>query len=369
METAARSPLPPPPARSSSTQPNPNHHEHEREQGESKDRCRQSGGMNSQSSPVVLLHLRRLDRFFKRQGLHSIAHTLERESMVYFDAAHLQKLVKDGQWEAAGTYLKGFSPLWEGEGTTQHYTSFLHNVQHRAMLAFLACRGEEGGRAASSLFWSNDDAFRKKFPKIAERTDLYRSMASAQARASVNWEDIKLRTLEELQELLHLHPDVKCSLRMRELQCTPTASEITPLGSRVSWRHQRKRVERKPASELARFLLQKKKRLPSSQQTNQPGDSGVPSAPMLETMLPTSERPTKIISIAPNINAGMKHSRPYDAHFPESFEQAFDSQKGAKRLRTTGEFAEEAKEDVLVHCSLEMRKPFLLPSETRDASA
>ena len=49
-------------------------------------------------------------------------------------------------------------------------------------------------------------------------------------RASVNWEDIKLRTLEELQELLHLHPDVKCSLRMRELQCTPTASEITPLG-------------------------------------------------------------------------------------------------------------------------------------------
>ena len=34
--------------------------------------------MNSQSSPVVLLHLRRLDRFFKRQGLHSIAHTYER---------------------------------------------------------------------------------------------------------------------------------------------------------------------------------------------------------------------------------------------------------------------------------------------------
>ena len=102
--------------------------------------------------------------------------------MVYFDAAHLQKLVKDGRWEAAGTYLKGFSPLWEGKGATQHYTSFLHNMQHHTMLAFLACRGEEGGRAASSLFWSNDDAFRKKFPEIAERNDLYRSMVSAQAR-------------------------------------------------------------------------------------------------------------------------------------------------------------------------------------------
>ena len=59
-----------------STQPNPNHHQHE--YGESKNRHRQPGGMNSQSSPVVLLHLRRLDRFFKRQGLHSIAHTYER---------------------------------------------------------------------------------------------------------------------------------------------------------------------------------------------------------------------------------------------------------------------------------------------------
>ena len=41
--------------------------------------------------------------------------------------------------------------------------------------------------------------------------------------------------------------------------------------------------------------------------------------------------------------SGMKHSRPYDADFPESFEQAFDSQKGPKRLRTTGEFAEVSR--------------------------
>ena len=41
--------------------------------------------------------------------------------------------------------------------------------------------------------------------------------------------------------------------------------------------------------------------------------------------------------------SGMKHSRPYDAHFRESFEQTFDSQKGAKRLRTAGEFAEVSR--------------------------
>jgi len=42
------------------------------------------------------------------------------------------------------------------------------------------------------FFWSNDDAFRKKFPEMAQRHDLYRSMTSERARASVDWEAIKL---------------------------------------------------------------------------------------------------------------------------------------------------------------------------------
>ncbi|CAO2193736.1 unnamed protein product [Urochloa humidicola] len=229
--------------------------------------------MGLQSSLALLLHLRRLDRFLKRQGLHSAARTLERESLVYFDAAHLQRLVRGGRWEAAGTYLRRFSPLWEGEdGTSQHYTSLLHTVQNHAMLHFLACRGEDGGRDASSLFCnSKDAAFREKFPETAQRHDLYRSMSSKQARASVNWEAIKLTTLEKLQELLRLHPDLERSLRMREPRCTSTPSEIIPLDLQGSHRCQRKRVDRKPARELA--LLFQKKRLSSSQQTGHPCDS------------------------------------------------------------------------------------------------
>ncbi|CAO2185731.1 unnamed protein product [Urochloa humidicola] len=235
--------------------------------------------MGLQSSLALLLHLRRLDRFLKRQGLHSAARTcgvfrLERESLVYFDAAHLQRLVRGGRWEAAGTYLRRFSPLWDGEGgASQHYTSLLHTVQHHAMLHFLACRGEDGGRDASSLFCnSKDAAFREKFPETAQRHDLYRSMASKQARASVDWEAIKLTTLEKLQELLRLSPDLEHSLRMREPQCTSTPSEIIPLDLQGSRRLPRKRVDSKPARELA--LLFQKKRLLSSQQTGHPCDSG-----------------------------------------------------------------------------------------------
>jgi len=76
------------------------------------------------------------------------------------------------------------------------------------------------------FFWSNDDAFRKKFPEMAQRHDLYRSMTSERARASVDWEAIKLTTLEKLQELLHLLPNC---FRRREAQRTPRPLEIAPL--------------------------------------------------------------------------------------------------------------------------------------------
>jgi hypothetical protein len=110
---------------------------------------------------------------------------LEGESLVYFDAAHLQKLVRDGRWEAAGRYMRRFSQLWESEVAGQHFTAFRHTLENNAMLHYLACRGDDGGRAASSLFCCDDDAFRSKFPEIAQRHDLYRSMASKQARYTI----------------------------------------------------------------------------------------------------------------------------------------------------------------------------------------
>ncbi|TVU44118.1 hypothetical protein EJB05_03551 [Eragrostis curvula] len=173
-----------------------------------------------QSSAVSLLHLRRLDRFLRSQGLHSTAHTLEKESLVYFDAAYLRKLVRGGRWDAAWRYVHRFSPLFpdEGgeEGPSRRYTAFLHTLEHHAMLHYLACRGDDGGRAAKSLYGRPpDDAFRNAFPEMAKQHDLYRTMASPQARASLDWDHIKLTTLEKLHELLHLHPDMECSLRMR----------------------------------------------------------------------------------------------------------------------------------------------------------
>ncbi|KAK3159771.1 hypothetical protein QOZ80_1BG0050890 [Eleusine coracana subsp. coracana] len=275
--------------------------------------------MMGQSSAVVLLHLRRLDSFLRRHRLHSTAHTLERESLVFFDAAHLQNLVRKGRWDAAWRYVHRFSLLFSeegGEGPSQHYTAFLRTLEHHAMLHYLACRGDEGGRDAKSLYSRvPDDAFRDKFHEMAKQHDLYRTMASPQARASLNWDHIKLTTLEKLHELLHLHPDIQCSLRMRLPQHTPTLSDIAPLGLRGPRRyHQRKRIDCKPAHELAYFLLQKS--LPSVEIKNHFGDSGVPMQPTLTSDakplgITSSVAPTKVLE--PNLasearTAGMSAS-------------------------------------------------------------
>ncbi|KAL6630670.1 hypothetical protein ACP70R_028521 [Stipagrostis hirtigluma subsp. patula] len=241
------------------------------------------GGDMGPSSAVLLLHLRRLDRFLKRQGLHRAARTLERESLAHFDAAHLQKLVREGRWSAASRYLDRFSPLWEpeGKGTNQQYTALMHSLGEHSLLAFLARRGEEGDPffpRHSHVSFPSGDAFRTKFPEVFQRHELYRSMSSAEARASVNWDNIKLTTLEKIQELLHLRPDLECRLRMRSPQHMPTPSEIIPLslGSRVSPRHPRKRIDRKSAREVAHFLLNKRQEItksPSGFSSNGTSDS------------------------------------------------------------------------------------------------
>ncbi|CAN6313917.1 unnamed protein product [Urochloa humidicola] len=295
-----------------------------------------------QPSAVALLHLRRLDRFLKHQGLHRTADTLERESLVHFDAAHLQKLVKDGRWSAAWYYLRRFSPLWEpeGEGTNQQYTSLLHSLSDDSMLAFLACRGDEGGRAASSMFpgpssraLPSDDAFHNKFPEKIKRYDLCHSMTSAQARASVDWENMKLKTLEKIQELLRLRPDLKCSLRMRPPQRMPTLSEIIPLGLQGPQRHQRKKVDRKPASELARLLLHIQKGLPSSQDAHQSSDSGVSSATLLERNF-ANEAKASDISLSAT-STGIKRARSQDDCYIRTSQ--YDPTECSKRLQRSGD--------------------------------
>ncbi|KAF8704943.1 hypothetical protein HU200_031187 [Digitaria exilis] len=93
-----------------------------------------------------------------------------------------------GEGRAVGgrrDYMDRFAPLWDGEGTSQRHAAFMHILQHHAMLDYLACRGDDGGRTASSLFCNDNAAFREKFPEVAQRHDLYRSMASKQARYAI----------------------------------------------------------------------------------------------------------------------------------------------------------------------------------------
>lgn len=125
--------------------------------------------------------LRRLDAFLKHHGLLHTAYTLEMESRVLFEPTRLQVLVTQGKWSEADRYLRCFSALWkdDGDGAAQ-YTALQGSLNFNAVLAWLACRGEEGGRAAAR-FKPPSDAFRKADPEAAKLKDIYCSMTSQQA--------------------------------------------------------------------------------------------------------------------------------------------------------------------------------------------
>ncbi|XP_024318565.1 uncharacterized protein LOC104584790 [Brachypodium distachyon] len=164
---------------------------------------------HGQCPAEYLLHLRRLDAFLKHHGLLQTAYTLEMESRVLFEPTRLQMLVTQGKWSEADRYLRCFSALWkdDGDGAAQ-YTALQGSLNFNAVLAWLACRGEEGGRAAAR-FKPPSDAFRKADPEAAKLKDIYCSMTSQQARESVNWEEIKLGTIDKMEELLRLGPDLE----------------------------------------------------------------------------------------------------------------------------------------------------------------
>uniref|UniRef100_A0ACD5XYW5 Uncharacterized protein n=1 Tax=Avena sativa TaxID=4498 RepID=A0ACD5XYW5_AVESA len=194
---------------------------------------------HGQCPAELLLHLRRLPAFLKHHGLQHTAHTLEMEAGVFFEAAHLLELVSQGRWAPAHRYLRCFSALWDDEdgGATQ-YSALLDCLAHNSALAWFACRGDEGGRAAS-LLSPPYHALRESHPDMTERQAMYCSMASQQARESVDWNDIKFRTLERVKELICLRPNLEHlpSNRLpRHMPIMP--QDIIPLGFRGCRRHQ-----------------------------------------------------------------------------------------------------------------------------------
>jgi hypothetical protein len=106
------------------------------------------------------------------------------EIRLFFKAAHLLELVNQERWAEAHEYLERFSALWgddDGDAAATQYAVLLRCLAHNSSLDWFARRGDEGGRAAS-LLHPPYDALRQSHPEEAQRIDMYRSMASQQAR-------------------------------------------------------------------------------------------------------------------------------------------------------------------------------------------
>ncbi|RLN08789.1 hypothetical protein C2845_PM11G27860 [Panicum miliaceum] len=313
------------------------------------------------------LRLRRIDSFLRRHRLYDTAHELERQTGAFFDTAHFRRLLSAQRWADASSYAIGF--VTAGHCSREANTLIVRVLILRVMADLAAGRVHAVDALFQRLYASLD-----AHPDGHHLRRILLSMRSDRAKASRLYHGIRPMAVEAILNLAAMCPELKAKARLP--RCTVDPAYIMSLGPGTDYVSQRSRgykvhnknkVGHIPAYVLARsFML---KRAPSvSHDMNYPGvdvkfSNGAPSAPVLESMLATSPRPTKIASMSSAANAGMKHSRPCGTHFPGSFEQAFESRKSTERQQITEEFAEEAEADILVHCSPETRRPILFPSQ------
>ncbi|KAL6652026.1 hypothetical protein ACP70R_010951 [Stipagrostis hirtigluma subsp. patula] len=183
------------------------------------------------------------------------------ETGFFFDVEHLVGLARLGRWLDAMNYISSFAPsshVFGDEGQVLVNFVHMHNVLD----------GIATGRDHGTFYAELHENYLKKNPKAPPGdVKLGHIMLSLRdnpkLRASINWDLVRHKAAEIIKDLIAQVPEFNELLRIPN--CLTRPHNILPIGfssSRVK-RHV-KGVDRLQASDIARFDLQKKKRLPSS---------------------------------------------------------------------------------------------------------
>ncbi|XP_025822760.1 uncharacterized protein LOC112898620 [Panicum hallii] len=225
---------------------------------------------------------------------------LERQTGAFFDAAHFRRLLGAQRWADASSYALGFV-------TAGHCSREADTLIVRVMADLAAGRV----RAVDALFqrlYASLDAH----PDGHHLRRILLSMRSDRARASRLYHRIRPMAMVVILNLAAKCPELKAKAQLPRCTADPAyIMSLDPGTNYVSRRsrgykvHNKNKVGHIPADVLARsFML---KRPPSvSHDMNYPG---APSAPVLEAMLATSPRPTKMASMSSAANAAWRSCR------------------------------------------------------------
>uniref|UniRef100_A0A0A9CZV1 Uncharacterized protein n=1 Tax=Arundo donax TaxID=35708 RepID=A0A0A9CZV1_ARUDO len=233
------------------------------------------------------LRLRRLIFFLRRNRLYATAHALERQTGVFFDAAHLRRLLLHDRCAAASSYALRFVTV--GDCSPEADALNVRILILRVISDFAA--GRSRARAVDPLFQRLHAAL-DAYPNCAGLRKVLLSMRSDDTKAFRLYRHIKPKAVEVIMDMVAKCPELQAKARLPH--CTFDPAYIMSLGPGL-WGCTTRRnykIGHIPAHVIARSFL--RKRPPQiSHKTNQ---SDVPSAPIVQGMPATSPRPANSFS-------------------------------------------------------------------------
>uniref|UniRef100_A0ACD5UFN5 Uncharacterized protein n=1 Tax=Avena sativa TaxID=4498 RepID=A0ACD5UFN5_AVESA len=209
---------------------------------------------------VSRLRHRRLLAFLRRHSSSSTFKAFLHETNVFFSIEHLHHLVFLGQWDNAIKYASRFVPSVHMLGSGG--SVFFNFLQVLKALHSIAA-GEPDGALMAGEYGRNLKRYPNSDPGTVKLSRVFSAMLRYEHfRASIDWSYMRFNAAEIAKDLITKTPEFNDLLWLPN--CRDKPHNILPIGSCSHQRHHMKERERTPASDIAKFYLQKKRSLPSS---------------------------------------------------------------------------------------------------------
>ncbi|KAK3143708.1 hypothetical protein QOZ80_4AG0303910 [Eleusine coracana subsp. coracana] len=201
---------------------------------------------------------RRLLAYLRRHRLVDSFGSLALETDVFFWLEHLQELARRGKWVDAIKYIARFTPSGHILGD-QGQVFYHFVVMHRVLESIAA--GEEFGASIAGEY----ERYLKENPgappgNVKLASILLSVLKSDKLRASINWDLVRHKAADMIEDLIQQVPEFNDLLRMPN--CPSRPHNVLPIGFSSRPRRHVKGVDRVPASNVAHFYLEKRRSLP-----------------------------------------------------------------------------------------------------------
>ncbi|TVU27420.1 hypothetical protein EJB05_30029 [Eragrostis curvula] len=188
------------------------------------------------------LRLRRLISFLRCNGLSATAHTLERQTGVFFDAAHLRRLLLEDRCAAASSYALRFVTV--GDCSPEAEALNVRILVLRVIADFAAGQAHAVDALFQRLyanlhFYKDSEAIGK----------LLLSMRSDRTKASILHRRLKPKAVDVIMDLVAKCPELQAKARLPRCTFDPAyIMSLRPPGGLWQYRsHHRNKIARTPA--------------------------------------------------------------------------------------------------------------------------